>query len=241
MINRSSSVPLYQQIKEDLLSQIQSGQFSEGKPMPSEKELQKEYGVSSITIRRALGDLETSGYITRQPGRGTYALPARVRQRAGKIGGFPSDLIQQGFKVKIDVIDYFYDSPPADIARKLNINEQKTILHTKQVVFANEEPIAMGYVYHNYLEHTTFTEDELTTDSVLTLLKLRHGIIPSHAERSTQLTKVNNEEASAMGIKPNEAVIEVNLTVFDDSKSSLIHVRSLYRGDRYIYHESISI
>ncbi len=241
MINRSSTIPLYHQIKQDLLDQIQSGHFSIETPMPSEKQLEKQYGVSSITIRRALGDLETAGYITRQPGRGTYVLPARVRQRSGKIGGFPTDLAEQGFKVKIDVIDYFFAEPSAEIAQKLGIPTENIILHTRQVILANDEPVAMGYVYHNYLEHISFTREEISTDSVVTMLEQRSDIVPSHAERSTQLTKVSAEEGAALDIEPNEAVIEVYLTVYDQHENCLVYSRSLYRGDRYVYHESISI
>lgn len=241
MVNRSSTIPLYHQIKQDLLDQIISGEFSEELPMPSEKQLEKVYGVSNITIRRALGDLESAGYITRQPGRGTYALPARVRQKSGKIGGFPTDLVQQGFKVEIEILDYYFAPPPLEIAQILGINKENIILHTKVVIQANDEPIAMGDIYHNYLEHIAFTREEMTVDSVITLLRKRSNIIPSRAERSTQLTYVNELEAATLGIDPHEAIIEVTLTVYDQHDNSLIHNRSLYRGDRYIYHESINI
>jgi DNA-binding LacI/PurR family transcriptional regulator len=68
-----------------LQDRIQSGEFEPGRPIPTERELGEEYGVSRITVIKALDMLEHDGYILRQQGRGTFiADPA---ERAGTTNG----------------------------------------------------------------------------------------------------------------------------------------------------------
>lgn len=61
--------PLYKQIIDDLVAAIESGQLPVGAKLPTEKELSLTYGVSRITSKRALTELETSGLITRTQGK----------------------------------------------------------------------------------------------------------------------------------------------------------------------------
>lgn len=241
LINRDSAIPLYHQVKQALLDEIQDGVYGEGEPLPSEKELQEIYGVSRITVRRALSDLTNAGYLSRQPGRGTFATTQKIRHSSGKIGGFPDDLKAEGFKVSSEVLVYRHVQPPEEVARRLRIGTEQTVLFTKQLVYANDEPVAMGYVHHNYPPHITFSAEELATDSVINLLHQKYDLVVRHAERTTQLALATEAEAELLGIEPGDPIFQVELLVFDDDGGGLIFVRSLYRGDRYIYHETICL
>ena len=65
-------MPRYYQVYKSLLDRIQTGQFTTGDSLPSERQLTKEYSVSRITIVKALDKLEQDGLIDRQQGRGTF-------------------------------------------------------------------------------------------------------------------------------------------------------------------------
>lgn len=79
-LDRSSSTPYYQQIKEKLIDQIADRQWKEGVQLPGEDELIKLFGVSRTVIRQALGEMVNEGLIYRQRGRGTFvARPAATR------------------------------------------------------------------------------------------------------------------------------------------------------------------
>lgn len=74
------AIPKYQQIKNDLLKKIQSGEFESGDRFYSESELIKMYDVSSITVIRAIQDLANDGYLVRYQGKGTFVSRARKRK-----------------------------------------------------------------------------------------------------------------------------------------------------------------
>lgn len=76
--------PLYQKIKEDILRQIKDGQLLPGDKIPTEYQLMEKYGVSRITVSKALSELKSEGIITRFPHKGTFVtksvlLPPLVR------------------------------------------------------------------------------------------------------------------------------------------------------------------
>lgn len=71
-VDPNDILPLYYQIYHSLLERIQAGEFEVGDALPSERRLAEEYGVSRITVIKALDELQQEGRIERQHGRGTF-------------------------------------------------------------------------------------------------------------------------------------------------------------------------
>ena len=72
ILNNSSQRPLYEQIEEQIKSQILSGELSEGDALPSMRVLAKELKISIITTKRAYEDLERDGFIVSVTGKGSF-------------------------------------------------------------------------------------------------------------------------------------------------------------------------
>ncbi|HLH71903.1 MAG TPA: GntR family transcriptional regulator [Chloroflexota bacterium] len=79
-IDRRSFVPLYVQLKNIVQRQIMSGELPPGVSLQSEPALGRTYGVSRITVRQALDELEAEGLIRREPGRGTFVATATSKR-----------------------------------------------------------------------------------------------------------------------------------------------------------------
>lgn len=75
VISNRSSAPIYEQIKEQIKSQIFSGELNEGDLLPSIRQLARDLQISVITTTRAYGDLEKEGFVTNVQGKGCYVLP----------------------------------------------------------------------------------------------------------------------------------------------------------------------
>ena len=76
-LDAKTPVPLYEQLKNLLQSQISSGIYSIGERLPAEAELCSKYEVSRVTVRRALDDLVADGALERRQGKGTYVAPIK--------------------------------------------------------------------------------------------------------------------------------------------------------------------
>lgn len=72
IISNQSSVPIYEQIKEQIISSICSGNLSENELLPSIRQLARDLKVSVITTTRAYNDLELEGFVQTVPGKGCY-------------------------------------------------------------------------------------------------------------------------------------------------------------------------
>lgn len=72
MVDKGIDIPLYSQLKEELVRKIKGGAYKPGETIPSENELSELYGMSRPTVRQAIGDLAAKGYLDKVKGKGTF-------------------------------------------------------------------------------------------------------------------------------------------------------------------------
>lgn len=89
IISNSSGVPIYEQIEEQIKSQIMTGELVEGDALPSMRVLAKDLKISVITTKRAYEDLERDGFITSVTGKGSF------------VKGINSDMVKENMMFAI--------------------------------------------------------------------------------------------------------------------------------------------
>ena len=72
VISNSSSVPIYEQIKAQIIEQIMNDELKEDEMLPSIRSLSKDIKISLMTIKKAYDQLESDGYIVSIAGKGTF-------------------------------------------------------------------------------------------------------------------------------------------------------------------------
>lgn len=75
VLSNSSDLPIYEQIKEQVTTQILSGELSENEMLPSLRQLAKDLKISVLTTTRAYNELEEEGFITSRQGKGFFVMP----------------------------------------------------------------------------------------------------------------------------------------------------------------------
>ena len=100
-----AGVPLHRQLFLVLHDEIASGALAPGDALPTEQTLCDQFGVSRITVRRALADLADAGLIERRQGVGSFVRdqPRRMRRAGG--GSYMDELRQTEFETEVDVIE----------------------------------------------------------------------------------------------------------------------------------------
>lgn len=76
VLSNSSELPIYEQIKEQIKTQILSGELEENEMLPSLRQLAKDLKISVLTTTRAYNELEEEGYISSRPGKGFFVMPS---------------------------------------------------------------------------------------------------------------------------------------------------------------------
>lgn len=78
IISNSSSIPIYEQIKQTIINQIISGELEENEMLPSIRILARDIKISVMTIKKAYDELEKEGYIVTRQGKGSFVAPRNL-------------------------------------------------------------------------------------------------------------------------------------------------------------------
>ena len=114
IISNSSSVPIYEQIKNQIINQIMLDELLEGESIPSIRSLASDIKISVMTIKKAYDELESEGYIKSVQGKGTFVAAKNIelaKEQANKeIENHISKIINIASRFNIDkkeIIDLF--------------------------------------------------------------------------------------------------------------------------------------
>jgi GntR family transcriptional regulator len=130
-VRAGAGVPLHRQLFLVLHDEIARGALAPGDALPTEQSLCNQFGVSRITVRRALADLAEQGYIERRQGVGSFV---RLRDRAGaspQTGSYLDNLRQTQFQTFTDVVEHDTRVLPLTITDALGTTA--TMLHILRV------------------------------------------------------------------------------------------------------------
>jgi GntR family transcriptional regulator len=125
LVTAAAGVPLHRQMFLVLHDEIVRGALDPGDPLPSEQSMCDQFGVSRITVRRALADLADAGLIERKHGVGSFVLdhPPSVGQR--DVGGsYLDELRQVEFETEVDVREFGIRAVPRPVAERLGSDER---------------------------------------------------------------------------------------------------------------------
>ncbi len=144
---RGSAGPLYLQIVEKLREKIGSGIYGPGTPLPSEATLTKDFGVSRVTVRQALAELDNRGLIYRQQGRGTFVNEPHLRQQMSQEAQtIVEALRREGIDPVIEVIGLDHIKPDPQVAAILGTDDQEIATLTR-LYLHNDVPIAQSTLH----------------------------------------------------------------------------------------------
>ena len=225
----------YVKIKNDIISDIVSGKLKPEDKIPSESKLKEQYGVSAITVRRAIADLTTEGYIYAIQGLGTFVAKKQMIRGLTSIS-FSDELIQQGYEIDmIEVnITEIYDER---IASKLDIDHKQGIIKIERVRLADSKPIAYQT---SYISNTILTLQEAHElnkyKSFYKLLKSRD------ANETYSVRDISDPDiAKHLDVKKGDSSFFVKRVAMDRMNSILEYGETYFNKDWYSVTVNIKI
>lgn len=146
-VDRTSPIPAYQQIANSVINRISDKEWLIGEKLPSEFELAAAYGVSRVTLRQAMSQLESDGIIEKYRGKGIFVKsnPRHVVQNLE----FPTVDIQTHQPVLDSTIRGIYQcmAPNHDVAHHLNAREDELLTYLQRVFLHEGKPIGLNNVW----------------------------------------------------------------------------------------------
>lgn len=147
MVRTQAYVRVYNTLKKQILE----GEYSVGAFLPTETELEKVFGVSRTTIRRAVEILSREGFVEARQGRGTEVLDYRTSQNLNVVTSTSETLEKKGYNVTTKNMYIDRIAAPAAVAQELGLPEGSTVVRIQRIQLADGIPIA---IMKNYLKPT---------------------------------------------------------------------------------------
>ncbi len=234
MIDLKSSKPLYEQIKDYLLTGIQNGVFQPGDRIPSERDLSEQFKVSRLTVNKAVKELERVGVVYAQVGKGTFISSVIYQQQLNFLTGFTDEMRSRGYSSSSKILSAEVIAAPDDIALILNIMPGARLIQLRRIRMADDQPVAIetAHLIGNYFPDLLEKHD-FSRESLYQVLRESYGIILTHAEQSIEARMPTREEVTLLRFKSTNPVLSMTRVVFTEDKRPIEYVLSVYRGDRY--------
>ena len=226
-------VPLYHRIYVVLRQKVTDGSFPSGESMPSEDELAVSFGVSRVTIRKAMERLEREGLVLRQRGRGTYPqLPALA---PGEVGTqLLSNQISLGRKTSVDVLSYEIVRLPPQLSKAFGQIAGTDVLRIIRVRRDPRSPISHTVCYIAADLAGLLPRDAITSLPISATLAAA-GVQLTHFQEWITATLADSDVARHLSIDVGTALIAMTRHVRDENGRLMELLQALYRPDRYEY------
>ena len=239
IINRTSKLPLYQQLYEILHSNIVSGEWQPGDMIPPESELIERYQVSRTTVRQVLDMLVSEGLIERERGRGTFVAHPTVEQGLVRIVNFTEDMRMRGCEPSSKVLFSGLIPAPQDIAEKLHIEPGEELARLERLRLADGEPMGVeeSYLVHRYCPG--ILQGDYVSNSLREALERNYGIRWTRAKQSIRATLAPRDLAELLGIKPHLALLFIERVSYSKEDVPVEFLRIYYRADRYVLYNEL--
>ena len=235
--------PLYLTLRREFLSKIERGVWAVGHKMPGEDELIKEYGYSRGTIRQALQELESAGYIRRMAGKGTFVLgvSSRVNKSLTTLSSFTQMVSQSGLHPSTKVLEKgMISATTAEnvVREQLGLLPDSLLVSIKRIRQGNGEALALQTVFVPAHLVPGMLDEALDT-SLLALYETRYGHRLTRAEERLSISQATGAEADILAIPVSTPLVYRSRLSFDQEGQPFEYLSSIDLASRFHYHYSV--
>jgi GntR family transcriptional regulator len=240
-LDPESAIPLYHQLFRRLREGIIRGGFKAGALLPSQADLEKTYGVSRITVRRAVEELRQRGLVEPENGRGVRVLHSRLGGAPifGGLEGMLENNLAMGLETEVELLEFDYVPAFNEIAEALGIPPGAMVQHAVRIRKMNGMPFShlttsvpehLGLQYHS---------DDMATQPLLLLLE-RTGVKVESARQTITAEMASRQIARLLHVEVGTALLRIERIVLAEDNQPVEHIIGLYRPDIYAYRMTLT-
>ena len=217
-----------------LRDQISEGRLRDGEVLPGEQKLAESFGVSRVTVRRALDALSDGGFIERRAGSGTKVRTEQVSsQRAAMdFNTLMPQLVEMGKNTTARLLSFSYDTAPDFIAAALGRPAEEKVQIATRVRLVDDIPFSHLTTYVPAEIARNYSENDLATSPLFKLLE-RSGVQIKEAHQSVSASLAGPDVAEALDVAVGSALLSLKRVVRDVDGNGVEYLSGLYRPDMF--------
>ncbi|WP_341718460.1 GntR family transcriptional regulator [Micromonospora sp. FIMYZ51] len=224
-------VPIYRVIADDLLAQITSGALPVSSQLPSEAEMAARYGVSRMTVRQAMDQLENAKVIVRHQGSGSYVrdAPGHLRGMNG-LRSFAAEIGTDGAVVESRIVaQESTSSAPTEVTEELASARATRFVRLARVRLVDGVPATYQEAWIPFTVAPGLAREELVEGSLYRTLTERYGVELGWANQIISATLATKKLAGLLDEKAGSPLLTIRRTTYSKRNVPIEFVKSWTR------------
>jgi GntR family transcriptional regulator len=226
-----SGRPRHEQISTSLRDRIEGGEYAPDDQFPSESQLGSQFGVSRITVRRALHTLENEQLIYRRQGLGSFVRTRPKPHGLVNLTDFFEDMKRAGLKASSRLIEQGSEESSSVVAAALELKQGEEVFRIDRVRLGDGDAIAfdrtwLPIVYGNLLEHS-----DLGHKTIYHLLEHEFGIAIVGGRYRMEAVNARADVAEHLGVPWGRALFLIERTSWTVGERRVYFQQRYYRSD----------
>lgn len=230
-----SAIPLYSQVRERLRERIADGTYAPRARLPSESEIGALLGVSRITVRQALGDLQKEGVIVKVPGKGTFVAETRPSQELTRLEGFGEAMSRKGHLIVNRVVKHALVEASPLVAARLRVAPGAPVTEIHRVRWLDREPVSFEITYLPPAIGERLRGENLAGRDIFLILETDYGLALGHADIQIGAINADTALAQALRVEPGAALLRIERLTWTADGVPLDFEYLYVRGEAFQY------
>lgn len=217
-INKNNPVPLYIQVKEALLSEINNN-YKTGDKIPSEVSLMEIFGVGRTTIRDAIKELVTMGVVEKKHGFGTFVAKKNLSSAIRPFISLSFNLQNLGLSQYNEVLVNELIDVPNNLSLIFSLNQK--LLHVKRKRWVNEQPLVIEDSWLTQRLYKFINEKDLSS-SIASVIVEKANVKIDRFEQSVKFRDPTDEEKNILNLEEGNRIISLKRTLYIEGENNPI-------------------
>ena len=231
-LDTQSMTPLYQQVAQQLEQAVNSGELRYGDKIMSESEMSQHYGVSRVTVRRAVDRLVESGVLSRRQGKGTYvSFPAFMEDIVVKEHSFTVSCLNKNRRPSTKVVSNSVVTVRGELMHKLQLPGPTQMVRLVRIRYVDGAPAIYEEDYFP-MKYEMLLGMQLDDRSIFGFLAEEMNIFPRNYIDEFRVQYPSAQQAKYLGIPQEKPLLGVFQWVLDADGNVI------YYNDEHIISDS---
>jgi GntR family transcriptional regulator len=204
--------------------------------LPSEPALAAQFGVSRVTVRKTLQELEAEGLVRRVRGRGTFPNRSGPQPPRSNISSVVDNLLSVGTSTTAVNLSWDLADAAADIAEALGSSR---VLRIVRVRSFGGQPMSLTTLYIPDRLAALLDATASANEPIIRILE-RNGVLASQADQTISAQSADATAARHLKVKAGAPLIAMRRLMFEADRRPILHQESLYPADRFEYRMILS-
>ena len=233
--DRESKAPIHQQLYSFIKERIEDGTYGEKEVIPSEKEMQENFGVSRITVRRAISDLEHDGYLRKIRGKGTFVEPIKKQKPLSSFSSFSGDAKVKGDKPGSIILMCKKVEASIKVAEQLQIEPGEEVTFLKRLRLLNGKIIALHETHISGRLGIEINEDDFDSTTSLYEYLEENGILLGSADETLEVKIATLEKRKDLFLEDAQPLVYKERVTYDINGRPVEFSENSYIAETYKY------